>query len=140
MKTFYVAGIEPLTKMTPFFDGVEAITLWVQMIRNRRIELLEHWVMGSSICSFARTAHSFACFALLASLAHSFVYSLDHSLTYLIASILNNFCPLCIGAFVRRKWAQRNRRRRSQSRSRMTTPEVKPKDDTQGFGSGSGGL
>ena len=41
---------------------------------------IEHWVICSSICSFARTAHSFACFALLISPARSFVRSFVDSL------------------------------------------------------------
>ena len=54
--------------------------LWVKKLWNRRVE---HWAICSSICSFARTAHSFACSALLATLARqlrSFYRSLAPSL------------------------------------------------------------
>ena len=49
---------------------------WVQMIWNRRVA---YWVIRSSVPSFARTAHSFACSALLASLARS--AALSHLIT-----------------------------------------------------------
>ena len=42
--------------------------LWVEMIRNRRVE---YSVIRSSARSFARIAHSFACYALVALLARS---------------------------------------------------------------------
>ena len=55
---------------------------WVEWLRNWYVE---YWVIRSSICSFARSAHSFACSALLASLARSaalvrsLIYSLQSS-------------------------------------------------------------
>merc|ERR1712002_165326 len=81
---------------------------WVQMIRNRRVE---YWAIRSSVRSFARTAHSFACSALLASLARSaaLIRSLARSLTHsgahgkvvhvyeLNASISYSFSPLWVG-------------------------------------------
>ena len=58
---------------------------WVEWLWNRRVE---YWVIRSSVCSFARTAHSFAWSALLASLArsaaliHLFARSFTHSLSH----------------------------------------------------------
>ena len=50
--------------------------LWVEMIRNRRVE---YSVIRSSARSFARITHSFACYALVALLARSaaLIRSLD---------------------------------------------------------------
>ena len=55
--------------------------LWVEITWNRHIE---NWAIRSSVRSFARTAHSFACPALLALLARSagFIRLLACSLTY----------------------------------------------------------
>ena len=69
----------------------------------------EYWAIRSSVYSFARTAHSFACSALLASLARSaaLIRSLARSLTHsgahgeevfvyeLNASISYHLRPLC---------------------------------------------
>ena len=48
-----------------------------EWLKNRRGE---NWVTRSAVRLFARTAHSFACSALLASLVRSFIRSLVHSL------------------------------------------------------------
>ena len=53
---------------------------WFEMMWNRRVE---YWATRSSVRSFTRTAHSFTCSALLASLARSaaLIHSLACSLT-----------------------------------------------------------
>ena len=77
--------------------------------------VLGQWAIRSSIRLFARTAHSFACCALLASLASSaaLIRSLARSLAHfkahgketfvykLNASISYSFNPLCVGPSVR---------------------------------------
>ena len=82
---------------------------WVERLWNRRVE---YWAIRSSVCSITRTAHSFACSALLASLARSaalirsLARSLSHSgahgkATYVYefnASISYSFNPLCATA------------------------------------------
>ena len=39
------------------------------MVQNNQESRLKYWATRSSVCSFARTAHLFACTALLALLA-----------------------------------------------------------------------
>ena len=72
----------PLCKApsTQHFLSFGTIPHWVESLWYRRVE---HWAIRSSIRSFARTAHSFACSALLASLARSvaLIRSLTRSLT-----------------------------------------------------------
>merc|ERR1711989_46031 len=46
----------------------DSVAHWGEGPRNRRIE---HWAIRSFVCLFARTTHSLACSALLASLARS---------------------------------------------------------------------
>ena len=41
------------------------------MVQNNQASRCKYWVTRSSVCSFARTAHLFACSGLLASLAPS---------------------------------------------------------------------
>ena len=55
----------PRVHLSPFSRG---FAQWVEIICNRRVE---YWAIRSSVCSFARTTHSFTCSALLASLARS---------------------------------------------------------------------
>ena len=50
---------------------------WVDWLWNRRVE---YWAIRSSVPSFARTAHSFACSALIASSARSAQHSLTPEL------------------------------------------------------------
>ena len=50
------------------YNHQTSIIRWAEWLRNRR---MEYWATRWSVCSFARTAHSFAWSALLASLAHS---------------------------------------------------------------------
>ena len=54
------------------------------MAQNNQESSRKYWATRSSVRSFTRTAHSFACSALLASLARSAVLicSLAHSLTH----------------------------------------------------------
>ena len=80
------------------------------MVDNSQEYKLEYWATRSSVWSFARTAHSFACSALLASLARSaaLIRSLARSLTRsrahgkavfvyeMNASISSHFNPLCV--------------------------------------------
>ena len=59
---------------------------WFQKTGNRRVE---YWAIRSSVRSFARTAHSFACSALLASLARSaaLIRSLAHGKKFFVFDI-----------------------------------------------------
>ena len=52
------------------------------MVWNKQELRCKYWATRSSVCSFARTVHSFACSRLLASLAPSaaLTRSLAHSL------------------------------------------------------------
>ena len=58
---------------------------WISLGQNNQEYRLNYWATCSSVCFFARTAHSFACSTLCASLAlrcaHWFARSLTHSLT-----------------------------------------------------------
>ena len=56
------------------------------MVDNSQEYRLQYWATRSSVHSFARTAHSFACSGLLASLAPS--AALTHSLTLLTPSLV----------------------------------------------------
>ena len=47
------------------------------MVQNRQKYRMKYWVTRSSFCSFTRTAHSFACTALLASHARSAALTLS---------------------------------------------------------------
>jgi len=81
---------------------------WVEWLWNRRVD---NWVIRSSFRSFARTAHSFACSALLATLVRfaALIRSLARSLTHsgahgkevyeLNVSISYSFNPLCGAPF-----------------------------------------
>ena len=57
------------------------------MLQNNQEYRRKRWATRSSVRSFARTAHSFACSALLALLAHSaaLIHSLPRSLTHSLA-------------------------------------------------------
>ena len=72
------------------------------MVQNNQEPRLKYWVTGSSVCSFARTAHSFACSALLALLARSayFAHSLACGTANDYMAILSvfffHFGPKCI--------------------------------------------
>ena len=77
------------------------------MVDNSQEYRLHNWATRSSVCSFARTAHLFACFRLLASLAPS--AALTHSLARSLPSswergfffstlISHSFSPLQIAS------------------------------------------
>ena len=79
------------------------------MGQNNKESRLQFWAIRSSVCSFARTAHSFACSAMLASLARSaaLTRSLAHSLRLWESERLDGYFSM------RRRISVRGRVRRS---------------------------
>ena len=67
------------------------VALWLEWLWNRRVE---YWAIYSSVCSFARTAHSFACSALLALLARSAAFLRSHAHSLAPELMDNSFCLL----------------------------------------------
>ena len=75
----WVTRIEIIRSLSMNLRWGRAIPHWGEWLWNRRVE---HWAIRSSVRSFACTAHSLACSALLASLARSaaLIHSLARSL------------------------------------------------------------
>ena len=89
--TFHLSARSRLWK--PFLRNVPQLAEWLP---NWRVK---YWAIRSSVRSFARTAHSFACSALLASLARS---------AALIRSLARSLTPELMGKrFLSMKWTRR---------------------------------